>query len=365
MELERHFADLVEEQGSPGGRLDLADHAGAPGSRERALDVAKQLARENVTRQATAVQRHEAAVLAVPALVNRPGKHLLADPGLALQQHGDIDVRQLPCLLGGPSQGRAATDDVAESLVRLATRLLHRDRRTSDARARSPLQRVHEDDDRPHPFSAANHRFHPLGAQPIRQRRPAGTQRGVSVERVDSLVLSRVELDAHGRQGAIAGRVDLDEAALTVEEDQTARRRLRETSQARLQQVVLESHLPLAQACLDAASRHHGQGQPLAMERTAQPGHVQHAQNLAGNGIADNGRGASPPLDSGAEVLRRVDLHRLVDGEGSPNGVRAAGELIPVRPAYEADVLSCVQRGRVAFGFEDHPCRIGEDHHGP
>src|SRR2546427_787248 len=108
---------------------------------------------------------------------------------------------------------------------------------------------------------------------------------------------------------------------------------------------------------------------PSHCDSVARPARIaesaSNAAILAGSGSAHNRRGAGPRLDSSAEVLRRVDLHRLVDGEGSPNGVRAAGELIPVRPAYEADVLSCVQRGRVAFGFEDHPCRIGEDHHGP
>src|SRR2546426_5018670 len=142
LELERHFPDLVEEQGSPGGRLDLANRAGAPGPRERALDIAEQLARENVARQAAAVQRHEAAVLAVPTLVDRPGKHLFADPGLTLQQHGDIEVRQLPRLLDDQSQGRAATDDLAKAPIRLVTSLQRRDVRMSDARAGSPLERV-------------------------------------------------------------------------------------------------------------------------------------------------------------------------------------------------------------------------------
>ena len=123
MELERHFPDLVEEQGSSGGRFDLADHAGSAGPRERALDIAKQLARENVTRQAAAVQRHEAAVLAVAALVDRPSKHLLADPGLPLQEHGDIEARQLPRLLDDQSQRRAATDDLGKVPIRLDTAL--------------------------------------------------------------------------------------------------------------------------------------------------------------------------------------------------------------------------------------------------
>ncbi len=316
-------------------------------------------------RQAAAVQGHEAAILAVPARMDRPGKHFLADPGLPLQQHRRIEARQLPRLVDGLPQSPAAADDLANSAIRLVPTLERRASGMDSTRAGSPLERVREHDDRPHSLSTADHRFHPLWAEPLRQRCSTCSHRGVGVERVDSLVISRVELNAHGREGTTASRVDLDETTLAVEEEQAARRGLHEASQACLQEVVPESHLSRRQARFDAACRHHGQGQPLTVERAAQPGHVQRAENLAGSGIAHNRRGAGPRLDSSAEVLRRVDLHRLADGEGSPNGVRAAGELIPVRPAYEADVLSCVQRGRVAFGFEDHPCRIGEDHHGP
>src|SRR5437867_11600950 len=125
----------------------------------------------------------------------------------------------------------------------------------SPARASSPLERVREHDDRPHPFSTADHRFHPLGAQPFRQGRPTRSRRGVRVEGVDSLVFLRVELDTHGSQGTIAGRVDLDETALTIEKDQAARSALRETPKARLKQVMLEADLPGSQVRLDAACR--------------------------------------------------------------------------------------------------------------
>src|SRR2546425_11666746 len=93
-----------------------------------------------------------------------------------------------------------------------------------------------------------------------------------------------------------------------------ARSALRETPKARLQQVMLESDLPGSQVRLDAACRHHGQRQPLAVERAAQPGYVQRAQNLAGSGILHRSRGTGPRLDSSAEVLRRVHLHWLPGG---------------------------------------------------
>src|SRR5438132_13762849 len=123
----------------------------------------------------------------------------------------------------------------------------------SPAWASSRLERVREHDDRPHPFSAADHRFHPLGAQPFRQGRPTRSRRGVRVEGVDSLAFLRVELDTHGSQGTIAGRVDLDETALTIEKDQAALRALRETPKARLQQVMLQSDLTGCQVLQHAA----------------------------------------------------------------------------------------------------------------
>src|SRR5207244_11875663 len=124
-------------------------HAGASGPRASALDTAKELARQNVSRQAAAVQGHEAAILAVPARMDRPGKHFLADPGLTLQQHRRIEARQLPRLLDGLPQSPAAADDLA------TTRLVPaRERRASgmdSPPAGSPLGRARAHDDPPTP----------------------------------------------------------------------------------------------------------------------------------------------------------------------------------------------------------------------
>jgi len=64
-------------------------------------------------------------------------------------------------------------------------------------------------------------------------------------------------------------------------------------------------------------------------------------------------------------MLRRMDLHRAPNDQGSANGVGAAGLLVPVGPGLQADVTCRVDRGRIAFGLEDHPARIGEDHDRP
>src|SRR3989475_7336640 len=109
---------------------------------------------------------------------------------------------QLPRLLDGLPQSPAAADDLAT--IRLVPTRERRASGMDSTPAGSPLERVREHDDRPHSLSTADHRFHPLWAQPLRQRCSTCSHRGVSVERVDSLVISRVELNAHGREGTTA-----------------------------------------------------------------------------------------------------------------------------------------------------------------
>ena len=75
--------------------------------------------------------------------------------------------------------------------------------------------------------------------------------------------------------------------------------------------------------------------------------------------------GTGPGLDASAEMLRGVDLHRPPHGQGRANGVRAAGQLVPVGPGLQADDTRCIDRGWIAFGLEDHALWIGEDHDRP
>src|ERR1700730_9148496 len=103
----------------------------------------------------------------------------------------------------------------------------------------------------------------------------------------------------------------------------------------------------------------------MAAERIPLSGYIQYPKNLAVDRIAYHRRRTGPWLDSRAEVLRAVTLHRSTDGERGADGVRAAGTLVPVRSAFEADVPGRFHGCRVAHRLEDHPGGIGEDHYGP
>jgi hypothetical protein len=85
----RHLADLVEEQGAAGRRLDLA--AGPlGGAGERAALVPEQLALEQRLGDRRAVDRHEGPAPTLRALVDAPRQDLLAGAALAQEGHRDL-----------------------------------------------------------------------------------------------------------------------------------------------------------------------------------------------------------------------------------------------------------------------------------
>ena len=92
---------------------------------ERALDVAEQLALEDVLAQRGAVQRHERLVLARAVLVDRLGDQFLAGAGLALDQHAGVGRRDPLQPVDDVVHLRAVADDAleAELLVEPAVQL--------------------------------------------------------------------------------------------------------------------------------------------------------------------------------------------------------------------------------------------------
>ena len=82
----RRLADLVEEERPAVGQLEEAAARGLR-AREGALHVPEELARHELRRQRGEVLRDEAAALARAALVDGGGDELLADAGLAVEQH--------------------------------------------------------------------------------------------------------------------------------------------------------------------------------------------------------------------------------------------------------------------------------------
>ncbi len=91
--LERHIADLVEEQCAAFGLLEPAGSL-AVGAREGALFVAEQLAFDQLARDRRHVDRHERAVAAAAEIMKRAGDKLLAGAGLAVDHDRQIGLHQ-------------------------------------------------------------------------------------------------------------------------------------------------------------------------------------------------------------------------------------------------------------------------------
>ena len=93
LRLERHVADLVEEQRAALGLLEAALRARL-GAGEGALLVAEQLALDQFARDRRHVDRHERALPALAEVVQHARDQLLAGAALAVDHHGQVGLRQ-------------------------------------------------------------------------------------------------------------------------------------------------------------------------------------------------------------------------------------------------------------------------------
>src|SRR5262249_38972628 len=96
LKLERKLTDFVEEQGALVGPLEDAA-VSFDSSGESAADVPEQLARDELGRQRTAIERYERTLADGGRVVNRSRNHLLARPRFALDENGcerRLDARQ-------------------------------------------------------------------------------------------------------------------------------------------------------------------------------------------------------------------------------------------------------------------------------
>ena len=120
----RHVADFVEKEGAAVGELELADAIGR-GVGEGALDVAEQLAFEDVLAERRAVERDERLGLARAVLVDGLGHELLARARLALDEHAGVSGRDAFELIDHVAHLGALADHAleAEFLVQAALQL--------------------------------------------------------------------------------------------------------------------------------------------------------------------------------------------------------------------------------------------------
>ena len=110
LRLERHVADLIEEQGAALGLLEPA-HAARVGAGERALLVPEQLALDQFARDRRHVDGDERPALALAEIVQRLGDQLLAGAGLAGDQDGQVGIHQPRDDAVDLLHRRGATDD--------------------------------------------------------------------------------------------------------------------------------------------------------------------------------------------------------------------------------------------------------------
>src|SRR5262249_30485017 len=164
LQLHRHLPDLVEKEGAATRGFDLADHAGAPRARESALDIAEELAGQQIPWEPAAVQRHEGAGLAAPRLMDEPREPLLADTGLSEQQDRNIHLRQRLGLLQSLSQALTAAHDLVCAAPHSTPTGPGLDTRIGPTASPSPPERLWKNDHRAQPLSIAHDGLHPLRA---------------------------------------------------------------------------------------------------------------------------------------------------------------------------------------------------------
>ncbi|MNN19745.1 hypothetical protein D3C81_1329990 [compost metagenome] len=133
---------------------------------------------------------------------------------------------------------------------------------------------------------------------------------------------------------------------------------------AGFEQAEAAGHLLLGQRRLDALGGGLGQRQGVPAEGPRFAGNVDDTEDLAVARIVDHRRRAGPALDALAEVLGRMDLHRVAEQQGGADGVGAADLLAPRTARHQVDVFGPAEGRRVAARLEDHPLAVGEDQHG-
>src|SRR5690606_10532492 len=115
LHVERHLADLVEEERAPAREIELA-LGRLVRTGERPLLVAEKLALDEVRRNCAAVDRDKGAIGTRRLLMDRARDELLSRPVVANDQHGGVPGRHLFDEPEDLLHGRRAPDDLLRPL---------------------------------------------------------------------------------------------------------------------------------------------------------------------------------------------------------------------------------------------------------
>ncbi len=91
LHVQRHLANLVQEQRTAVGLLELARKATTAGACKSAVGIAEEFAGQQLTGKSAAVDGNERTVGAVTRPMKRPGKEFLPGSGFAKQQYRQIE----------------------------------------------------------------------------------------------------------------------------------------------------------------------------------------------------------------------------------------------------------------------------------
>jgi hypothetical protein len=120
--------------------------------------------------------------------------------------------------------------------------------------------------------------------------------------------------------------------------------------------------LPVLPAQLRLDGRHRGphQGEHVRTGHVVTAGHIDGAQQRAGQWVVHGGRRAAPRLDRAAVVLAAVDLDGVVDGEGRARGVRADDLLGPPGAFDEVHAGRPAAQPRIALDPQHPAAGVGD-----
>jgi hypothetical protein len=114
LQVERHFADLVEAEEPTVGLLDLAGRPVLVGSGEGAADIAEQLAGDQVVSDSAAIDWDEGAFGGGAGALDGAGEQLLAHASFPLDQDRQRTGSQLPRAVASVADGGTVAQDVVE-----------------------------------------------------------------------------------------------------------------------------------------------------------------------------------------------------------------------------------------------------------
>src|SRR5204863_8778496 len=91
------------------------------------------------------------------------------------------------------------------------------------------------------------------------------------------------------------------------------------------------------------------------------PRQVENAQDLVALRVVNRRRRAGPAVEQAIEVLGREELHRMVDGERRPDGVRADRALARQVAWQEAGPDRDLERSRGPARPQEDPGSVAQD----